>query len=344
MTEILVEKPSEYRLFIGRDLEVPKPKVPLAIIYDPKVGYLAEKLAKAAGPQLLEAVPGGEESKSLAVYERLLRRLAQAGLPRDAEVWAVGGGTITDLAGFVAAGYLRGVAWRAWPTTTLAMVDAAIGGKTGVNLPEGKNLVGAFHPPRGVYADLTTLATLATDRFREGLVEAFKHGLIGGDWRLLEPWELHQQSVALEPYLARAAAVKADVVSGDYQEQGERMKLNLGHTLGHALEAASNHGLSHGHAVAYGMLFAALLGRQRGGADLTEHALTLLRWTEAPSPPTASWPELAAYIGRDKKKRSDGLRWVVPYALGDLRLEEVPEDELESAFAEWRELVAGYAG
>jgi len=344
LTEILVEKPTEYRLFIGRDLKVPKPQAPLAIIYDPKVAYLAKKLAKDTRPQVMEAVPGGEESKRLTVYERLLRLLAEEGLPRDAEVWAVGGGTITDLAGFVAASYLRGVAWRAWPTTTLAMVDAAIGGKTGVNIPEGKNLVGAFHPPRGVYADLAALSTLAPERFREGLVEAFKHGLIGGDWRLLEPWELHPQSADLEPYLARAAAVKANVVSGDYQEKGERMKLNLGHTLGHALEAASKHGLSHGHAVAYGMLFAALLGRRRGGADLTEHVLTLLRWTEAPHPPPASWHELAAYVGRDKKKRSDGLRWVVPYALGDLRLEEVADGELESAFAEWRKLAAEYAG
>jgi len=341
MTEISVPPPHDHSIIIGRELEPPAVSGPVAIIYDPKVSYLAEKLRHAVRPQVFEAIPGGEASKSLAVYERLLRLLAERALPRDAEVWAVGGGTITDLAGFVAASYLRGVAWRAWPTTTLAMVDAAIGGKTGVNLPEGKNLVGAFHPPRGVYAELETLRTLPSERFREGLVEAFKHGLISGDERLLTPWNLSPTDEGLEEYVARAAAVKAGVVTRDFKEGGERMKLNLGHTLAHALEAISRHQLSHGQAVAYGILFAAILGRNRGSQDLTGSVMKLLDWTTAPPPPEASWDELAVYIGRDKKNRAKKLIWVVPYAAGDMRLETADEDELRTAYAEWRGMLSG---
>ncbi|WP_457631776.1 3-dehydroquinate synthase [Oceanithermus sp.] len=340
MTEVHVAPPHDHPVFIGADLPPAEARGPVVIIYDPKVGYLAEKLRSTAEPLLYEAVAGGEGAKSLSVYEDLLRRLARRGVPRDAEVWAVGGGTITDLAGFVAASYLRGVAWRAWPTTTLAMVDAAVGGKTGVNLPEGKNLVGAFHPPRSVSADLQTLRTLPDGRFREGLVEAFKHGLISGDERLLAPWGLSAGAPQLEAYVARAVAVKAAVVARDYRESGERMKLNLGHTLAHALEAVSNHQLSHGHAVAYGLLYAALLGRRRGGADLTGPVLELLEWTAAPPPPAASWEELAVYTGRDKKNRAEKLIWVIPYAAGDLRLETPTAEELRATYEEWRGMLS----
>ncbi|WP_457637307.1 3-dehydroquinate synthase [Oceanithermus sp.] len=340
MTQIDLEPPHDHPVVIGRELKPPPTGAPLAIIYDPKVAYLAEELRQKTGPLLFLAVKGGERAKTIARYQKLLRALARAALPRDAEVWAVGGGTITDLSGFVAASYLRGVAWRAWPTTTLAMVDAAIGGKTGVNLPEGKNLVGAFHPPRGVYAELNTLATLPRRRFREGLVEAFKHGLISGDEALLRPWELFPNAPGLEAYLARAAAVKGRVVTSDFKESGERMKLNLGHTLAHALEAASGHRLSHGHAVAYGMLFAAVLGRLRGGEDLSEPILRLLKWTGAPPPPESDWDELWVFISRDKKNRSSGLTWVIPYAPGRLRLETPEPGELQAAFGEWRGMLS----
>lgn len=344
MTRLEVAPPHDHPVWIGRGLEPPEPQGPVALFYDAAVEPLALKLAKRARPELTLRLEGGEASKRLAVYEDLLRALAQAGLPRDAEVWAVGGGTVTDLAGFVAASYLRGVAWRAWPTTTLAVVDAAVGGKTGVNLPEGKNLVGAFHPPRGVYAELAALETLPEATFREGLVEAFKHGLIAGDAALLAPWDLTPDHPELEPYLARAVAVKIAVVERDFKENGERMKLNLGHTLAHALEAASGHALAHGHAVAWGLLFAALLGRELGGEDLTQPVLRLLAWTRAPAPPAGGWDDFAGYIARDKKSRQDGLRWVVPYAAGDVRVEAVAEAPLRAAFAAWREHAAGYPG
>ncbi len=344
MTRLEVGPPHDHEVRIGRGLVPPTPAGPVALLYDPEVEPLARRLAEAARPRLQLAVAGGEASKQLAVYERLLRALAGAALSRDAEVWAVGGGTITDLAGFVAASYLRGIGWRAWPTTTLAVVDAAVGGKTGLNLPEGKNLVGAFHPPRGVYAELEALAGLPEATFREGLVEAFKHGLIAGDATLLAPWELTPDHPDLEPFLARAVAVKIAVVERDFKESGERMKLNLGHTLAHALEAASGHALAHGHAVAWGLLFAALLGRELGGDDLTEPVLRLLAWTRAPAPPAGGWDEFAGYVARDKKNRQGGLRWVVPYAVGDVRVEPADEPALRAVFAAWRAYAAGYAG
>ena len=344
MKRLDVAPPHDHPVWIGRGLDAPKPHGPVALIFDPKVAPLARLLQEAAQPRIVLEVEGGEASKRLAVFERMLRALARADLPRDAEVWAVGGGTVTDLAGFVAASYLRGVAWRSWPTTTLAVVDAAVGGKTGVNLPEGKNLVGAFYPPRGVYAELEALDTLPGPVFRQGLVEAFKHGILAGDETLLAPWELEPGHPELEAYLARAVAVKIDVVERDFKESGERMKLNLGHTLAHALEAASGHALAHGHAVAWGLLFAALLGRELGGGDLTEPVLRLLAWTRAPAPPAGGWDDFAGFVARDKKNRSSGLRWVVPYAAGDVRVEPVAEAALRAAFSAWREHAAGYPG
>jgi len=344
VTRLEVGPPHDHEVWIGRELAPPAPAGPVALLYDPEVEPLARRLADAVGPRLQLVVAGGEASKQLSVYERLLRALAGAALPRDAEVWAVGGGTVTDLAGFVAASYLRGVGWRAWPTTTLAVVDAAVGGKTGLNLPEGKNLVGAFHPPRGVYAELTALATLPRRVFREGLVEAFKHGLLTGDPVLLAPWDLEAERPGLEDYLARAVQVKIAVVERDFREGGERMKLNLGHTLAHALEAASGHALAHGYAVAWGLLFATLLGRELGGDDLSEPVEALLAWTEAPAPPAADWETLSGFLARDKKNRAAGLRWVVPYGLGDVRIEEVADGALKRAFEAWRGRAARYAG
>jgi len=344
MHNLRVSPPHDHPVFIGRGLEIPQAAGPVALIYDPKVERLAHRIADATRPLLILPVEGGETSKRIAVFDYLLRELARNGYPRDTEVWAVGGGTITDLAGFVAASYMRGVPWRAWPTTTLAIVDAAVGGKTGLNLPEGKNLVGAFHPPRSVHAELEALSTLPEAIFREGLVEAFKHGIIAGDETLLAPWELSPTHPALENYLARAVKVKIEIVERDFKESGERMRLNLGHTLAHALEAAAGHSLSHGHAVAWGMLFAALLGRALGGADLSGQMEKLLRWTGAPAPPDDGWEELAAFIARDKKSRSGVLNWVVPHAPGDVRIRTVPENLLQEVFATWRERARGYPG
>ena len=267
----------------GEFIRAPK----LALISDDKVAPLyaetVKKSLEAAGSQVfLYTVPATEDSKSLGTLETLLRRLAQDGFNRQSAVVALGGGIVSDLAGFVAASYMRGVAFYTLSTTLLGMVDASVGGKTGVNLPEGKNLVGAFWQPKTVLMDVSVLATLPEHEFRGGAVELFKHGLLA-DPKLLDDvvdtrFRCDGPADFLETTIARSVKVKADIVAEDEREGGRRAYLNLGHTLAHALEAYTNHALSHGDAVTYGLLFAAKLAAARGYADETErvqHVCTL---------------------------------------------------------------------
>ena len=345
MRRIEVHKPTPYPILIGEGVlgEVPRPKGPAALLYDERVEAFAREVAEALGVPHLLGLQGGEGAKTLEVYGQVLSWLAQRGLPRNATLLVVGGGTLTDLGGFVAATYLRGIPYLAFPTTTLAVVDASVGGKTGLNLPEGKNLVGAFHFPQGVYAELGALKTLPPFTFREGLVEAFKHGLIAGDEALLKVEGLSPESPFLEDYLARAVAVKVAVTEEDPLERGKRRLLNLGHTLGHALEARTRHALPHGAAVAYGLLYAALLGKALGGEDLLAPIRRLLLWLSPPKLPPLKWEELLPYLLRDKKKVSESLHWVVPLGLGRLSVRPLPEALLQEAFARWQEELARLA-
>ncbi|MDM7324148.1 MAG: 3-dehydroquinate synthase family protein [Thermus sp.] len=338
MQRLSVREPVPYPILIGKGVlqELPPLDGPLALLYDRKVEAFAEELARGLGIEHRLGLEGGEGAKTLSVYGQALSFLAQRALPRNTTLLVVGGGTLTDLGGFVAATYLRGIAYLSFPTTTLGVVDASVGGKTGLNLPEGKNLVGAFHFPKGVYAELETLKTLPPFTFKEGLVEAFKHGLISGEEELLEVEGLSPESPRLEAYLARAVAVKVAITERDPLERGERRLLNLGHTLGHALEAYTRHALPHGAAVAYGLLYAVLLGRALGGEDLTPLALRLLRWLSPPPLPSLRWEDLLPYLLRDKKKLSQSLHWVVPLAPGRLVVEPLPEETLKEAFAAWR--------
>ena len=326
-----------YTIEITRGYVAPREERPAVVVYDLAVKDLARGLAEQAGIDRLKGIAGGEAAKTLGTYEQLLTWLASTGLSRDGVIYAVGGGTLTDLVGFVAATYLRGIPYRSFPTTTLAIVDASVGGKTGINLPEGKNLVGAFHAPESVVADLDALKTLPPAAFKEGLVEAFKHGLISGDEALLHPFELGPDHPGLEEYLARAVAVKIAVVEQDYRERGERRKLNLGHTLAHALEAASRHAYTHGQAVAYGLLFAAHLGRRLGGEDLVPLVRRLLEWLAPPPLENHSWSELLPYIYRDKKARREGVFWVVPLRPGEVIVTQVDDGLLKEAYREFRE-------
>jgi 3-dehydroquinate synthase len=338
MPRIEVGKPTPYPIVIGEGVlkEVPRSQGPSALLYDQKVEGFAQEVAEALGVPHRLGLKGGEGAKTLEVYGQVLSWLAQRGLPRNATLLVVGGGTLTDLGGFVAATYLRGISYLAFPTTTLAVVDASVGGKTGLNLPEGKNLVGAFHFPRGVYAEVGALRTLPAFTFREGLVEAFKHGLIAGDEALLEVEGLSPDHPSLAGYLARAVAVKVAITEEDPLERGKRRLLNLGHTLGHALEAKTRHALPHGAAVAYGLLYAALLGRALGGADLLPSIRRLLLWLAPPKLPPLFWEELLPYLLRDKKKVSESLHWVVPLGLGRLEVRPLPEGLLREAFALWQ--------
>jgi 3-dehydroquinate synthase len=268
-------------------------------------------------------VPEGEEAKSLAVMQALERQLATQEAHRDDLVVALGGGAVGDLAGFVAATYMRGVPFVQVPTTLTAQVDAAIGGKTGVNLPEGKNLVGAFHQPVAVLADVGALATLPDRAFRSGLAEVAKYGLTL-DLELLEVLEadpsplLERQPPALEAVVARCVRAKAAVVAADERDTGRRLVLNYGHTLGHALERLESFaGRTHGEAIATGMVFAALLSEALGRAPsgLASRHIRLLSSlgleTDGPLPPAE---EVLEAIRMDKKYRS-GARFVL---LGDV--------------------------
>jgi len=288
----------------------------------------------------------GEEAKSLAVVEGLCRRFARNGVLRDDAIVALGGGVVGDVAGFAAAVYHRGIDALQAPTTLLAQVDAAIGGKTAVNLPEGKNLVGAFHQPVGVVADVTALATLPAEEYRSGLGEVVKYALShrGADAEAIAAILADERSAvfARDPdvltRLVRACvAVKAEIVEADEQERtGSRALLNYGHTLAHALEADRDFGLRHGEAVAVGLVFAAELAHAMDRID--EHTVARHRaLVSAVDLPTAV-PEAidaGALLGlmRRDKKASGGLTFVLDGPSGPELVSDPPPDALARALA-----------
>ncbi|HTZ10124.1 MAG TPA: 3-dehydroquinate synthase family protein [Acidimicrobiales bacterium] len=265
-------------------------------------------------PSTTFVVPGGEEAKSLATVERLCRGFAAGGLARTDAVVAVGGGVVSDVAGFAAAVYHRGVRYVTVATTLLAQVDAAIGGKTGVNVPEGKNLVGAFWQPSAVLCDTDTLRTLPAREWASGRGEMAKYVFLGeGAGGEAGPGAA-MLGMSLDEQVAACAAIKAAVVAADERESGRRAVLNYGHTLGHALEAAAfgpapRWDLRHGEAVAVGLVFAALLARRLGRIDderVAWHRTVVGRFDlPATLPPGASAAELVGFMARDKKARHD---------------------------------------
>jgi 3-dehydroquinate synthase len=287
-------------------------------------------LAGAGVEAHLTEVPDAEEGKTAAVAASCWAVLGQAGFTRTDAVAAVGGGAVTDLAGFVAATWLRGVRVVQVPTTLLAMVDAAVGGKTGINTAEGKNLVGSFHPPAGVLCDLATLATLPRRDLIAGLAEVTKTGLIA-DPRILELVETDAagattwDSPVLRELVERSVAVKARVVTEDLREASLREILNYGHTFGHAVEQVEGYTWRHGDAVSVGMIYAAELGRLAGRtpAALTERHRAVQGALGLPLTYRGDrWDELLTAMRRDKKTRGDLLRFVVLEDVGrPVRLE-----------------------
>jgi 5-deoxy-5-amino-3-dehydroquinate synthase len=271
----------------------------------------------------------GEEEKNLETVEELCRGWAQWGLSRSDVVVAVGGGMVTDTAGFAAAVYHRGVAVVHVATTLLAQVDAAIGGKTGVNLPEGKNLVGAFWQPHAVLCDTETLATLPPREYRSGLGELAKYHFLGGGSGL--------RDLGLDEKVARCVAIKAEVVASDEREGGRRAILNYGHTLGHALETAGEYDLRHGEAVAVGLVFAARLASRLGriGADRVDEHRSVVASYDLPTdlPPGSSADELVRLMARDKKAVS-GLTFVLDGPSGVEPVAGVPEPDVRAVLAD----------
>jgi 3-dehydroquinate synthase len=287
-------------------------------------------------------VPDGERAKTLATVARLYDRLLDRGADRGSTIMAVGGGVVGDMVGFAAATYLRGLSLVHVPTTVMAQVDSAIGGKVGVNHARGKNLIGAFHPPAAVLVDPELLVTLSRREFRSGLYEVIKYGLIA-DRRLLDLLEAHLPEVLAQsgPVLAeiveRCCRIKASVVSQDEHEHGLRRILNFGHTLGHALEAATGYGrLRHGEAVALGMRAALALGVARGITPpaLAERAAGLVsRLGPLPSVADVRPAAVLEAAGRDKKIVHGRLHFVVITPEGASTVSDVSRRELTAALA-----------
>jgi 3-dehydroquinate synthase len=326
-----------------------------AVIANRYADPLLASLGTAGTVAELFLIDDGEAAKSLPTVESLCRRFAAWGLLRGDAVVALGGGVVGDTAGFAAAAYHRGVACLQAPTTLLAQVDAAIGGKTGVNLPEGKNLVGAFHQPVGVLCDVATLATLPEREYRAGLGEVAKYALMTGDGRGPGTGDaelsttladeaaaaalLARDPAVLADVVARSAAIKAAVVSADEHERtGLRATLNYGHTLAHALETVGRYGLLHGEAVAVGLVFAAELAvaLDRLPPDAPGATRTMLARFGLPTvaPDGLAAADLIALMRRDKKA-SGGLTFVLPApGAGPLeRVDDPPAAALEHAFA-----------
>lgn len=318
-----------------------------ALISDRTVAELwYEDVASLPGEEGIEVVPaffsGGEASKTLETWARLTDVLMDARLGRDCCVVSLGGGVVGDVAGFVAATFLRGVPFIQVPTTTLAMIDASVGGKTGVDHPAGKNLIGAFHAPCQVLADPDVLQTLDPGLRAQGYAEAVKHGVIldaaYAGWLSAHARELLDgDAVAVELAVVRSVRLKAEVVSGDEFEAGRRKVLNFGHTVAHALELDSGYALPHGHAVAVGMVAEARIGEALGWTSrgTAEAVRDLVRAFDLPDthPSLDHARRLARLMATDKKTRSGVVHMVPLKELGRTGVDgdttvPVPEDEL----------------
>lgn len=267
----------------------------------------------------------GEQYKSLASYSELMDLLIQQGFNRDCSIIALGGGVVGDLAGFAAATFQRGVRFYQIPTTLLAQVDSSVGGKTAVNHPQGKNLIGAFYQPQAVLIDVDCLTTLSERDYRSGLAEVVKYGIIHDaeffSW--LEQQQqalLHRDTDALQYAIKRSCQIKADVVAADEKEAGVRALLNLGHTFGHAIEAATAYGeWTHGEAVAAGTIIASKLAEvtQRMSASEFRRIQQLLAALGLPTQvPAMAWPQWLDYMQRDKKVKDGLIRYILPTGIG----------------------------
>ncbi len=300
---------------------------PFAVVTDTNVASL--HAAKIEGALAMITVPAGEEFKTLETVRSLYDQLLAVGLDRKGTLVALGGGVVSDMTGFVAASYMRGIDFVPCPTTLLAMVDASVGGKTGVDMPRGKNLIGAFKQPTAVIADLATLKTLPPAEFASGMAEVVKHGLLAnedllqrlenGNWRLSP--DNHALLSNLQSLVTDAIQVKRDVVQEDPFEDGMRAALNLGHTFGHAIEQVSGYAIRHGEGVAMGMVAAAHLSARLGKCDpaLQHRIEAILDNVALPTriPNHLSAEEMYYYMGSDKKKAAGVLRFVLIHEVGD---------------------------
>lgn len=354
-TIIRVDGDDAYDIHVGRALlqtvvsSVPAKTKKLLVVHQTALSASAEVLAealKAGGFEVFQAsIPDGEEAKRVEVAAWCWGLMGQADFTRSDAVIGFGGGAATDLAGFVAATWLRGVSLIQVPTTLLGMVDAAIGGKTGINTAEGKNLVGAFYAPTAVVCDLDTLETLPRNELLAGFGEVVKYGFIQ-DERILELLESNLSdatdvhSDVFREIVERCIAIKARVVSSDFKEAGLREILNYGHTLGHAVELAERYAWRHGAAISVGMMFVAELARLAGRLPETvvDRHRKILESLGLPTSYRADkWEQLLGAMQRDKKSRAGTLRFVVLDDIGKPTIMTAPTTEM--LFAAYQEII-----
>jgi 3-dehydroquinate synthase len=345
MRRVVVAGPAPYEVVIGAGAQA---ELALVLAGTPKAAVVhAPPLAAAAGAAVetlqsagvaAEAVvvPDGEPAKTAEVAARAWEEFGRLGLTRSDAVVGIGGGAVTDLAGFLAATWTRGIRVVQVPTSLLGMVDAAVGGKTGINTGAGKNLVGAFHPPSAVLADTDALAGLPEAEFRSGLAEVVKCGFIA-DGAILDLLDADPTGrAATEELVTRAVQVKADAVGEDLYDLGRREFLNYGHTLAHAIERVEDFGWRHGEAVAVGLVFAAELAGQAGllsRPDVDRHR-ALIEAMGLPTRYAGDWAQLQSVMRVDKKARGASLRFVVLDGLGNPTILTDPDQAwLDAAWA-----------
>jgi 3-dehydroquinate synthase len=345
MRRVTVPGAAPYEVVIGPGAQT---ELGLLLAGTPKAAVVhAPPLAAAAGSavEILQSagvaaeavvVPDGEAAKTAEVASRMWEEFGRLGLTRSDAVVGIGGGAVTDLAGFLAATWTRGVRVVQVPTSLLGMVDAAVGGKTGINTAAGKNLVGAFHPPAGVLADTDALSGLPEAEFRSGLAEVVKCGFIA-DGAILDLLDADPTGRAdTAELVARAVQVKADAVGEDLYDLGRREFLNYGHTLAHAIERVEDFGWRHGEAVAVGLVFAAELAGQAGllTRDEVDRHARLVAAMGLPTRYAGDWEKLQAVMRVDKKARGASLRFVVLDGLGNPTILTDPEQAwLDAAWA-----------
>lgn len=355
VTTIHVSNAGEYDVLIGRNFMLDESVLlsrldgasQILIVHQPALETVATQIREVLGEKvnvLLAEVPDAEAAKRVEVAAFCWQVMGQANFTRSDAVIGLGGGAVTDLAGFVAATWLRGVRLVNIPTTLLGMVDASIGGKTGINTAEGKNLVGAFYAPTLVLCDLELLDTLPKGELLAGMAEVVKYGFIA-DAEILDILEADIQaatdptSTALQSLIEKSVAIKARVVSEDFTESSVREVLNYGHTLGHAIEHAERYQWRHGAAISVGLVFAAELSRILANLpdDVVDRHRAILTSLGLPITYSAGrWESLLATMRRDKKARGSLLRFVVLDGVGKPRTAEVPDTSL--LFAAYQEI------
>lgn len=297
---------------------------------DALYGQQTEYALRQAGFEVCRfAMPHGEKNKNLAVWGTMLDFLAQHQLTRSDVIVALGGGVVGDMAGFAAASFLRGIRFMQIPTTLLAMVDSSVGGKTGLNLSSGKNLAGAFYQPCVVLCDPDALWTLKPDQLADGVAEVIKYGVLGNQelFDLLKDGHWHDEMLSV---IETCVAAKARLVEADERDTGSRQLLNLGHTLGHAIEKCSHYAISHGHAVAIGMVYAARLASRIGWceASVTDEIARALEANRLPTASPFDAAQLYAVALSDKKRKGNTITFVLPREIGRCELKEMPVEDM----------------